>query len=208
MKNRCLLLLTAVLLTACYHNASLARRAAEGDPLAQYEYGRRMLVGQKGMRQNPERAVAWLRAAAADGYAPAQAVLALCHEHGIGTERNEEEAKRLYTLAAAQGHGPACKALIAREMRAGNSAGATGWLRSMAEGGNPAAQMLYGKACLSGELGEGRAAEGLRFIRYAAMQGNREACLIMADCYAEGRGVPRNADIARGWQRNAAEGED
>lgn len=202
--KRCLLLLAAAfLLPACHHNGTLIRQAKEGDPLAQYEYGRRLLLGQKGVKHDPAAAVAWLRAAASDGYAPAQAVLALCYERGLGVERSTEEAKRLYTLAAAQGHTPACQALIAQEMKAGNKAGAAGWLRSMAEGGNPAAQLLYGKSCLSGAFGKARKTDGIRFIRYAAMQENKEACLLMADCYAKGRGVPQDDDMARGWHRNA-----
>lgn len=203
--KRCLLLLAAAfLLPACHHNSTLISQAKEGDPLAQYEYGRRLLLGQKGVKHDPAAAVAWLRAAASDGYAPAQAVLALCYERGIGVERSAEEAKRLYTLAAAQGHAPACRALIAQELRAGNTSGASGWLRSMAEGGNPAAQMLYGKSCLSGDFGKARVADGVRFIRFAAMQGNEEACLLMADCYEQGKGVPKDAAMAAGWLQNAA----
>lgn len=204
--KRCLLILAAAaFLPACHHNAALIRQAKEGDPLAQYEYGRRLLTGQKGVRHNPARAVAWLRAAASDGYAPAQSVLALCYERGIGVAANAGEAKRLYTLAAAQGHAPACQALIAQELHTGNTAGATGWLRSMAEGGNPAAQMLYGKSCLSGAFGKARMKDGVRFIRYAAMQGNEEACLLMADCYEKGEGVPKDAAMAEGWRKNAEE---
>lgn len=205
--NRCLLLLSAaaVLLAACHPNAALIRQATEGDPLAQYEYGRRLLTGQKVRHADPPRAVEWLRTAAADGYAPAQSVLALCYERGLGTAPDAKEAKRLYTLAAEQGHAPACRALIAQEMRAGNTAGATGWLRSMAEGGNPAAQLLYGKSCLKGEFGAARVSEGVRFIRYAAMQGNEEACLLMADCYANGRGVPKDDAMAEGWKKNVPE---
>lgn len=203
MRLRLLLFVVLMMTAACHHNGRLARQAAEGDPLAQYEYGRRLLTGQKGMRHNPQQAVAWLRAAAADGYAPAQSVLALCYERGIGIKADADEAKRLYTLAAAQGHAPACRALIAQELRAGNAAGATGWLRSMAEGGNPAAQLLYGKSCLNGEFGKARVGEGVRYIRFAAMQGNAEACRLMSACYAEGIGVPKNEALAEGWLRNA-----
>lgn len=201
MKRLLLLVAAALCLPACHQNAALAHRAAEGDPLAQYEYGRRLLVGQKGLPASPEQAVSWLRAASSDGYAPAQAVLALCYERGLGVPVDTAEAKRLYTLAAEQGHTPACQALMAQEIRAGHTEGAKRWLRSMAEGGNPAAQMLYGKSCLAGN----RAGEGIRFIRYAAMQGNPEACLLMADCYEYGRGVPRSDALAAGWRKNAEE---
>lgn len=195
----------AFLLSSCYHNAELAQRAADGDPQAQYEYARRLLTGQKGLTAEPECAVAWLHPAAEAGYAPAQALLALCYERGLGTERSPREANRLYTAAAEQGHAPACRALVAQEMAAGRLPAAERWLRLLAEQDNAGAQLVYAKMCLGGSFGHRREAEALRYLRFAAMQGNAEACLLMADCYAEGIGVPRNAALAQGWRRNAEE---
>lgn len=205
MKPALLLAAAALLLAACHHTARLARRAAEGDPVAQCEYGRCLLTGQKGLSAHPERAVAWFRCAAADGYAPAQTMLALCYERGLGVERDEAEARRLYTLAAEQGYTNACRALVAWDIRRGQLPAASRWLRTMAEQENPAAQLFYGKLCLSGQLGQKREEEGVRYLRFAAMQGNAEACRLLADCYACGTGVPQNALLAEGWRQNAQE---
>jgi stage V sporulation protein D (sporulation-specific penicillin-binding protein) len=49
------------------------------------------------------------------------------------------------------------------------------------------------------------AAEGIRYLRYAAMQGNAEACLMLSTCYATGKGVPKNDELMMGWLVNAAE---
>lgn len=208
MRTFCILVLIAVLLLpACYHNAELMRRAEEGDPVAQYEYARRLLTGQKGVAPDAVRAAETLQPAAVSGYAPAQALLALCYERGLGVPKSPTEAHRLYTMAAEQGSVPACRALVAQELRAGKRADALRWLRSMAEQGNPAAQLQLGKLCLRGEKNAATDAEGIRYLRYAAMQGEREACLLMATCYAEGRGVPQDDALAQGWLRNAKEAE-
>lgn len=194
-----------LLLPACYHNAELAQRAAEGDPVAQYEYARRCLTGQKGVRQDAARAAECLRPAAEEGYAPAQALLALCYERGLGVQTSPAEARRLYTLAAEQGCVPACRALLAQDVKEGKMTDSMRWLRTMAEQGNPAAQLQLGKLCLGGMPEAGTSADGVRYLRFSAMQGEREACLLMAECYEQGRGVPQNALLARGWRENAEE---
>lgn len=192
-------------LAGCSGNVALARRAAEGDPVAQYEYGRRLLTGQKGVRQDAARAAAWLHAAAEEGYAPAQAALGLCYERGLGTQASEQEALRWYTAAAEQGNGNACMALLQREMKRNRPAAALRWLRALAETDNPAAQLLLGKLYLSGRMGETQRGEGVRYIRYAAMAGSAEACVLMASCYENGLGVPRSEALAKGWLVNGRE---
>lgn len=195
----------ALLLSACHHNGALIRRAAEGDPIAQYEYGRRLLTGQKGVPRDEQRAAAWLYPAAAGGYAPAQAALALCYERGLGMPRSESEALRWYRRAAEQGNGNACMVLYQYELKQHHAAAAIRWLRALAETDNPAAQLLLGRMYLDGSFGADRRADGVRYIRFAAMQGNREACRLMAACYAEGIGVPPHALLAQGWLANAAD---
>lgn len=206
--NRSLLLSVGsvlLLLPSCYHNAELARRAAEGDPVAQYEYARRCLTGQKGVKPDATRAAECLRPAAEAGYAPAQTLLALCYERGLGVAASPSEARRLYILAAEQGAVPACRALLAQDVKAGKTAESMHWLRTMAEQGNPAAQLQLGKLCLGGVPEAGTTADGIRYIRFSAMQGEPEACRLMASCYEQGRGVPKNELLAAGWRKNAGE---
>lgn len=204
MKRAWLFVMAAAFLSACHHNGDLIRRAAEGDPLAQYEYGRCLLTGQRGVKANPERAVAFLRPAAEGGYAPAQAVLALCCERGLGTALSLAEARRWYAAAAEQGHLQSCRELLRLELAARHPTEANRYLFRLAEHENPAAQFALGKLCLSGALGDERRTDGLRYVRFAAMQGDREACLLMADCYEKGQGgLPQNIELARGWRENA-----
>lgn len=204
MKRLLLLLAAAAFLSACSHRADLIRRVAEGDPFAQYEYGRCLLTGQRGVKKDPALAIGFLHPAAEGGYAPAQAALALCYERGIGTEVSLKEARRWYAAAAEQGNLSACRELLRLELAAKHPKEASRYLFRLAEHENPAAQLVLGKLCLNGALGEEHRADGIRYVRYAAMQGDREACLLMAECYETGQGgLPQNAALAQGWRTNA-----
>lgn len=204
MKRLLLFLAAAVLLSACSHHADLIRRVAEGDPIAQYEYGRCLLTGQRGVKKDPSLAIGFLRPAADGGYAPAQAALALCYERGIGTAVSLKEARRWYAAAAEQGNLSACRELLRIELAAKRPDEAIRYLFRLAEHENPAAQLALGKLCLNGALGEKHRADGIRYVRYAAMQGEREACLLMAECYETGLGgLPQNLALAQGWRSNA-----
>lgn len=206
MKRLLLLLVAATFLTACSRHADLIRRVSEGDPIAQYEYGRCLLTGQRGVKKDPALAVGFLHPAAEGGYAPAQAVLALCYERGLGTAVSLKDARRWYAAAAEQGNLSACRELLRLELAAKHPKEASRYLFRLAEHENPAAQLALGKLCLKGALGEAHRADGIRYVRYAAMQGDREACLLMAECYETGQGgLPQNAALAQGWRTNAAD---
>ena len=56
-------------------------------------------------------AVSWFRKAADQGFAEAQYRLGDMYGRGIGVAKSDAEAKRWFTLAAAQGHERARKAL-------------------------------------------------------------------------------------------------
>ncbi len=58
-----------------------------------------------------EEAIKWLSQAGEQGHAEAQWLVGTLHEQGMGTPKNEEEAKRWYRLAAAQGHKKAIAAI-------------------------------------------------------------------------------------------------
>lgn len=206
MKSFFFLLLSAALLSACsYHNAELAQRAAAGESAAQYEYGRRLLTGTRGCPEDPTMAAAWLNAAAAAKEPRALATLGLCYERGLGVPASTDEAYRCYEQAAEQGFRPACAELVRLSAERGKGREAAHWLRQLAEGNDVAPQLFYAKLCLSGMAGRGREREAVRYLRFAAVGGSAEACLLLSACYAEGRGVPKNAALAEGWFRNAQE---
>lgn len=197
-------LLGGILLTGCHNNALLRELADEGHAPAQYELGRRILTGTKGMPENPAAAVPWLKLAADGGDNRAMAALGLCHERGLGVNASADAARDWYRRAAENGNPNACMALVQMETKAGNLSGAVRWLQPIAEGASVEAQLLCAKLCLSGYGGADGAAKAVRYLRFAAMQGNAEACLLMSSCYAAGVGVPKNEALMLGWLANAA----
>lgn len=204
-----LLLGAVLLLGACrWHSADLLRRAAGGEPRAQYECGRCLLTGQRGFPRDAQAALPWLQAAAQAGLPQAQRALGLCYERGLGGEASLAEARRCYAAAAGQGDALAAMACALLELRTGHRAAALRRLRHWADEEElPQAQLLLGELGLAGDLGRNSTAEGVRYLRYAAMQGSGQACVLMSLCYARGLGVPRDERLARGWLRNAAVSE-
>lgn len=200
------LLLLPILLGGCYHNARLAEMAAEGDADAQYEYGRRLLTGQKGMPESPDKAIPWLRKSAAQGDDSAMAALGLCYERGLGVDASYRAARRWYEKAITAGNEDACLALLQMEVRAGHTDQAVRWLRNRADSGGLPAQLILGKLYFNGRLREYISPQdAARYIRYAAMQGSAEACFMLSACYADGVGVPKDDSLMLGWLINAAE---
>lgn len=198
------LLLISFLLTSCYNNALLKELADAGHAAAQYELGRRILTGTKGMPEKPAAAVPWLKLAADAGDNRAMAALALCHERGLGVAASADAARVWYRRAAENGNPNACLALVQMETRTGNLPGAVRWLQPLAEGSSTEAQLLCAKLCLKGFGGPNSPEKAVRYLRFAAMQGNAEACMLMSSCYAAGVGVPKNEALMLGWLANAA----
>lgn len=195
-----------LLLSGCYHNAVLAEMAGEGYPAAQYELGRRMLLGIKGHRRAPDKAIPWLSLSARGGDHRAMAALAVCYERGLGVGKSEQLSRQWYIRAAENGNKDACLALVKMETDKGNTLAATRWLQPVAEAGSVEAQLMCGKLCMAGYAERNPELLAVRYLRFAAMQGNAEACYLMSCCYANGLGVPRNEALMCGWLANAAAG--
>lgn len=196
-------LLAAVCAASCsYHREELMEQAAGGDIAAQYELGRRLLTGQKGFNADPQLALAWLKQAALQGSPQAMAAAGLCYERGLGTEASDEEAERWYNRALEEGNLNACVPLMRLAAKRGDSAALAHVLTPLAERGAAPAQLLLSSLYLN-DASPQKQELGIRYLRFAAMQGNAEACLRMGLCYAAGKGVPQNAALARGWFANA-----
>ena len=208
MMRRFAILAAALLLTSCHHNERLADAAAEGNAAAQYEYGRRLLAGEKGLSANPHQAALWLTAASLRGHVKAQSLLGWCYAQGRGVEKSAAESRRWYEAAAYQGSTIACLELAGDSLRNERGPDAARWLQPLAEAGYPGPQNILGKLCLMGKGGAIPQGEAQRYLRFAAMSGDAEACLLMGYCYAAGIGVPRNEVLMNGWLRLAAEHGD
>lgn len=194
-----------LLLTGCHNIYQLRKAAINGDPEAQYEYGRRLLTGQKGAIRSSKRAFKWFARAAENKQPRAMAAMGLCYERGLGVPRSMAKARKWYAAAVDEGNDDACQTLVQMEARAGNLSGALHWLERMADDDSIPAQLILAHMHLNGTAKNASNEEGIRYLRYAAMQGNGDACLMLSTCYATGKGVPKNEQLMMGWLRNAAE---
>ena len=99
--------------TASIAAAALAD-AACGNAEAQAYVGICHTHGWDGFPVDSDRALMWIRRAAAQGNADGQYNLAYLYETGEGVPEDEDEAYRLFSLAAAQGHEAAIQRLNPR----------------------------------------------------------------------------------------------
>ncbi len=205
MKRLWVIICAALALTSCHGIFKLRRAAVAGDPVAQYEYGRRFLTGQKGVMRSYKHAFRWFSKAAQSREPRAMAAMGLCYERGLGVKRSLPKARRWYAAAVDAGNDDACHTLVQMESRAGNLPGALKWLERMADDDSVPAQLILARMHLNGTAKNASVAEGIRYLRYAAMQGDGEACLMLSTCYATGKGVPKNEELMMGWLMNAAE---
>ena len=194
-----------LLLTGCHNIYQLRKAAVKGDPEAQYEYGRRLLTGQKGAIHSSRLAFKWFSKAASNQHPKAMSAMGLCYERGLGVQRSVSKARSWYAAAVDAGNDDACQTLVQMEARAGNMQGALQWLERMADVDSIPAQLMLAHMHLNGTAKNANAEEGIRYLRYAAMQGNGEACLMLSTCYATGKGVPKDESLMMGWLVNAAE---
>lgn len=198
----------ALLTAACsFHQEELMEQAAAGDAAAQYELGRRLLTGRRGFTADPALGFAWVKQAALQGDTNAMAAVGLCYERGLGTDASAAEAEQWYNKALDEGNMNACIPLMRMAVKKGDPDGMVHALVPPAERGAAAAQLMLSSLYLSDPSAE-KQALGIRYLRFAAMQGNADACVRMGLCYAAGKGVPQNDLLARGWFENAVEAGD
>src|SRR5262245_36526140 len=76
--------------------------AEKGDALAQSTLGEALLLGKRGLADDPSKAVRWYRKAADRKYSPAELMLGLCYASGSGVKRDQAEAAKWIRKAAEQ----------------------------------------------------------------------------------------------------------
>ncbi len=118
---------------------------------------------------------------------------------GQGDEFN---ARRWYALAAAHGI-PRAEDSLGRILVAEpegldhDPARAASLFRAAANAGDPGGMCDWGLALFVGLGGPRDPVRGLRWIRAAALRGDRRADKVLADCYAHGLGIVPDASRAR-----------
>jgi len=186
----CVLLLTA----AC---TPLSKQAAAGDADAQFRYGQTLL--RKG-KAHAQQALSYFRAAAEQGHPTATAAVAYCHEKGWGTPHNRQLARLWYGKAERLGHVGSIFGLAYLELQEGNGAAAARRLEPLGELRCLPAELVLAAIHLSKDFSCYNLKKSVRYLRYAAMDGSAEAAEMMAHCYEQGMGVPRNEKLAQGWR--------
>ncbi len=191
--------------------APLLRQAAEaGRPRAQNAYGVFLSLGRGGLAKDAAAGTAWYRKAAAQGLAQGQSNLCNNYLFGEGVERNEAEAYRLCTLAAAQERAPALDLLgwmyqnglgtekdLSRAFQHYERAARLGYANGQNNLGN-----MYENG-----WGVGRDYEqALHWYRQSAAQGYAWAEWNLGRMHQEGLGVPKDQAAAIEHFRRAARG--
>ena len=139
---------TVLFATVCATALTAAANPANPvDAEEQFQLADRHLKG-RGVPQNTEEAVKWLKKAVEQGHSEAQVSLGWCYSEGKGVPKNDAEAMNLWHKAAAQGNTTA-QANIAYSHWKGegvpaNLAEAVKWYKLSAKGGNPRAQFNLG----------------------------------------------------------------
>lgn len=92
--------LLCLLPAACNSPAALARKAAEGDPIAQYRYAIIIINDDSAPANAQQQAIRWLKESTNAGNRNAPALLALCYTTGTITPKDLPTARRYLSLAS------------------------------------------------------------------------------------------------------------
>lgn len=195
---------------------AIRAKAEAGDPYWQAAMSAILRRGECGVKIDNAEALKWARKSAAQGHPMGKYELASCNLYGIGMDRDEEEAGRLFRRCfegvrqlAEVGR---CRAqyAVGYLYTAGQGVDADAtlaarWTRKAAEQGNARAQWRMAGMFLEGEGVEQSAAMAVEWFRKAAEQGSAEAQFSLGRILAEGRGVPQDGVEAAKWFERAAE---
>ncbi len=166
-------------------------------------------LGVTYVETDPTEAVKWIRLAAEQDYAEAQAMLGRLYDVGHGVPQNYSEALRWYRPAAEQ-NDPRAQLYLGLMYHNGHGVAhdeseAAKWLRRAADQGDAEAQFEMGGMYSVGAGVPQDYAETARWYRRAAEQGYADAQFVLWLYHHEGRGVPKDPVEAARWLRMAAE---
>ena len=164
---------------------NLYRLAAErGNAKSQYKYAEFLASGTAGGKPDLLAALPWYRRAADQGNVQALFRMGEFLLDGVGFGKDEQEASRLFFLAAKQGYAPAQHAL-ARMYEAGrgdlikDDSAAVYWLTQAAQKDDPSAQCELGLRYLEGRGVTRSLTRGEEWLQRAARGGDYKALRIL-----------------------------
>ena len=159
--------------------------------------------------KDPESVFAFCQYGAEKGIPPAERLVGICYEEGIGVEKDLNETVRWWRKAAEQGYADAqCNLGYCYESGNGVEKDlneAVKWYRKAAEQGQARAQCNLGYCYECGKGLEKDLNEAVKWYRKAAEQGYDRAQYNLGVCYDNGEGVDQNYNEAVKWYRKAAE---
>ncbi|MHB8090140.1 MAG: tetratricopeptide repeat protein [Syntrophales bacterium] len=198
--------------------------AERGNADAQFNLGSLYYQGW-GLPQDYQEAVHWFRKAAEQRHPHAQATLGTIYAEGVQgvIAKDYPQALMWFIFAAAQGDAEAMEfrnelaarmtpaqiteaQKMAREFKPEDAyAKLYRELKSLAERGDPDAQLKVGLMHYQGRSAQKDLGEALQWFRKSAAQGNALAQANVGYMYDMGEGVPQNHVEAAGWYLKAAE---
>jgi len=183
--------------------------AAQGHLPAARELAELLLSGAAGPPR-PDQALRWLRWAAERGDAEAALVIARLYDGNDGLPADPAKALTWYRRAAQAGVRAAYAPLVRHLLAQGRGAEAEPWLERLARGGDANAALTLARLRLDLRHGApGVAADPARAVWWltrAAEGHDAQAAYVLGRLYLEGRGVTRNARLARRWLEAARAG--
>lgn len=221
MRTRILIILFPVLsggFVLATELEQLKEAAAQGNPVAQEELGRKLMFAD-GAPRDAEKGKEWFRkayegfrAAAEKGSADGQFRVGEMYASGRGVTKDERIAFEWWRKAAEQGHGRA-QLYVSFHYRDGdvvskNEAKAIEWLQKSAEGGYDVAQVALGRMYSKGERVPKDGAKAIEWFRKAALQGDLDMQMLISVSYATGFGVPKDEIEGLAWLNIAAAAEN
>lgn len=180
------------------------RKARQGETESQWQVGSTYAkLGQ------PARAIPLLRSAAEAGHPRAAALLGSLREDGRGIEKNIEDAVHWYRVAASQGQADAMAGLgrlLLQQPAARDEA--LRLLRKAAQLEDATGQYYLGWLLAQPNDESRDDGQAYAWFSKAAGQGHVGAQVAAAIHLLEGRGVAKDAKMAREWLERAAEKQD
>ncbi len=194
--------------SAAFQAASEGR--AQGDAASIYLLGQMHELGRGAPSQDLKQAFALYEEAAKAGVPEAMTAVARCLDQGLGADKNPEKAMFYWQMAAEAGDPPALgkmgEAELEGHLRPANEEVALTWLEKAAAAKDPLGLWLLSRFYDAGRAGlTANAEKALSLCREAAQAGEVPAMHRIGECYATGRGVPRDPVAASGWFRLAAD---
>jgi TPR repeat protein len=160
------------------------------------------------------QSASWLRKAAQQGHAKAQAALGERYAEGHGVPEDHAQAVKWYRAAAEQGNGLGQLGL-GTELAFGqggarDEAEAVVWLRKAADQVTPeqvsgAAQSLLGVAYYFGRGVPQDYGKAVGWLQKAGSKGDSAAQALLGEAFLKGRGVAQNEVVGVTWYRRAAD---